>query len=289
MLESMINPQRLEKGEWKMLFIGILYASLSLLLVKWFFTNDVVLSNYSGILVVLFCVMFSLPFMYFIIKKEEAEDENAFGFGRVWRVHKDAVYAFMWLFLGFIIAFSFWYIVLQDPVLFNAQVETYCRINNPSNLQNCVQGHTLTQTSTGTGAVTGSATNTLRFLSIIENNIYVMIFTLILSLIFGAGAIFVLAWNASVIAAAIGIFSEYQISEIPKGIFRYMIHGFPEIAAYFITALAGGIFGVGFIRNGWRSKKFLHVIENVALLLLISILILVVAAIIEVYLTPLIF
>ena len=71
MLESLINPKRVEKGPWKMFFIGLLYASLSLLLVHWFFANDAVLSKASGILVVTFCVMFSLPFMYFIIKKEE--------------------------------------------------------------------------------------------------------------------------------------------------------------------------------------------------------------------------
>ncbi len=285
MLESMINPARLEKGEWKMFFVGIVYASLSLLLVKWFFEKDPVLVEYSGMIVVMFCVMFSLPFMYYIIKKEEAEDEQVFGALSVWKIHKDAIYAFMWLFLGFIVAFSFWYIVLQDPFLFNAQVETFCRINNPTNIDQCVQEYRFSQQSTGTG----SAINGLRFISILENNIYVMIFTLILSLIFGAGAIFVLAWNASVISAAIGIFAQYKVSEIPLGILRYMIHGFPEIAAYFITALAGGIFGVGFIRNGFRSKKFLRVVENSALLLFIAILILIIAAFIEVYLTPLIF
>ncbi|HEB47150.1 MAG TPA: hypothetical protein ENI22_01640, partial [Candidatus Pacearchaeota archaeon] len=65
MLESMFNPRRLEKGPWKMFFIGIVYASLSLLLVKWFFAGDSVLSQNSGILVVTFCVMFILPFMYY--------------------------------------------------------------------------------------------------------------------------------------------------------------------------------------------------------------------------------
>jgi len=129
----------------------------------------------------------------------------------------------------------------------------------------------------------------MRFLSIIENNVYVMIFTLIFSLIFGAGAIFVLAWNASVIAAAIGIFSQYQIREIPIGVARYMIHGFPEIAAYFITALAGGIFGVGVLKNGVRNRTFLRVIENTAILLFIAIIILILAAAIEVYFTPLLF
>src|SRR3989304_1902849 len=282
MLESMFNPQRLEKGPWKMFFIGILYASLSLILVKWFFAGDAVLSQYSGLIVVTFCVMFSIPFMYFIIKEEEAEDEEVFGLLSVWKIHKDAIYAFLWLFLGFIVAFAFWYMVLQDSSLFNAQLETYCMINSPGSIENCVSQYDFSKS-------TGAATRELRFLSIIENNVYVMIFTLIFSLIFGAGAIFVLAWNASVISAAISIFAKNQISDIPLGISRYMIHGFPEIAAYFITALAWGIFGVGVIRNGIRDKRFLHVIENTAILLFIALVILIFAAVIEVYLTPALF
>ena len=284
MLESLINPKKVEKGAWKMLFIGLLYGSLSLLLVHWFFARDVVLSQYSGMIVVTFCVMFSLPFMYFIIKKEEEEDEMVEGFLEVWRAHKDAIYALMWLFLGFIIAFAFWNVVLQNPFLFNAQIETYCMINSPGNIEYCVSEYALSEPGISAGA-----TKQLRFLSIIENNIYVMIFTLIFSLIFGAGAIFILAWNASVIASAIGIFTQYRVIEIPLGIARYMIHGFPEIAAYFITALAGGMFGLGVIKHGIRSKRFIKVLENVSLLLFLSIVILIVAAAIEVYLTPLLF
>ena len=282
MLESMFNPKRLEKGPWKMLFIGILYASLSLILVKWFFSGDAVLSQYSGMIVITFCVMLILPFMYFIITEEESEDEEVFGFFSVWRIHKDAIYSFLWLFLGFLIAFSFWYIVLQDANLFNAQIETFCRINSPGDITSCVEGYSLDKT-------TGATVKEIRLLSIIENNVYVMIFTLILSLIFGAGAIFVLAWNASVIATAISIFAHNKISEIPMGILRYMIHGFPEIAAYFISALAGGIFGVGILRNGFKDRRFLHVIENTVALLFIALAILLIAAVMEVYITPLIF
>ena len=281
MLESMFNPQRMEKGPWKMLFIGILYASLSLLLVKWFFANDAVLSSYSGILVVTFCVMFTIPFMYFIIRQDEHEDEESFGFLSVWRVHKDAIYAFLWLFLGFIIAFAFWFMILHDSTLFNAQLQTYCSINSPSDVNSCVQRYGFSST--------GAATQGIRFMSIIENNVYVMIFTLIFSLIFGAGAVFVLAWNASVISAAVSIFAGKSISDIPLGIARYMIHGFPEIAAYFITALAGGIFGVGIIRNGIKNKRFVHVIGNTVILLFLSLVILIFAAVIEVYLTPVLF
>lgn len=284
MLESLINPKRAEKGPWKMFFVGLVYASLSLLLVHWFFSNNPDLSKASGMLVVLFCVMFTLPFMYFIIKKEENEDEKVEGIFSVWETHKDALYAFMWLFLGFIIAFSFWHIILQDANLLNFQIQTYCRMNNPTNVESCI-----TQYSPGIGETTGAAIKEMRFLSIIQNNIYVIIFTLIFSLIFGAGAIFILVWNASVIAAAIGIFTKYTLSQIPSGIFRYMIHGLPEVSAYFIAALAGGMFGVGILRHGIKNKKFLKVFQNVISLLFIAILIIIISAIIEVYFTPMLF
>lgn len=287
MLESIINPKRVERGPLKMLFIGMFYSSLSLLLVHWFFANDPVLSQFSGMIVVTFCVMFTLPFMYFMIKQEQTEDEQVEGLFGVWRVHKDAIFAFMWLFLGFIIAFSFWGVVFQvflgGSNLFNAQVETYCAINSPGDIEKCVE------LSSFEDKLSGAATREIRFLSIVENNVFVMIFTLLFSLIFGAGAIFVLAWNASVIAAAVGIFSKYSIVNIPKGIGRYMIHGFPEITAYFITALAGGIFGVSILRNKFKNPHFMRTIENVAILLFMAIMILILAAVIEVYITPLIF
>jgi len=285
MLESMINPKRAEKGPWKMFFIGLLYASLSLILVHYLFKGDSVLSKFSGLIVVLFCVMFSLPFMYFIIKQEESEDEEISGAWWVWKTHSDAIYAFLWLFLGFVIAFAFWNVILQDPKLLNAQIETYCSINSPGSIEDCIAKYSLTSKTISSSA----SSSVSRFFSIIGNNFGVMILTLIFSLIFGAGAIFVLAWNASVISAAIGIFTRYTIHEIPLGLLRYMIHGFPEIAAYFTTALAGGMFGVGVIRHGIADKKFMKVLTHVGILLGIALFILIVAAVIEVYFTPLLF
>ena len=287
MLESLVNPKRVEKGPWKMFFIGIVYASLSMILVHLFFSNDEVLSKGSGLFVVLFSVLFSMPFMYFLIKKEEEQDENLEGVFNVWQHHKNAIYAFMFLFLGFIVAFSLWNIIFHDSNLLNFQLQAYCQINSPTSIDDCV-----TKYSFGGDAVngmTGNVTGMGRFLGILTNNIYVMIFTLIFSLIFGAGAIFILAWNASVISAAVGVFAKYKIHEIPLGIARYMIHGVPEIAAYFITALAGGILGVGIMRHGFKDKRFVHVLENVIILILIAFLILIIAGLIEVYFTPKIF
>ncbi len=283
MLESLINPKKAERKPWEMFFIGLIYASLSILLVYWFFSSDAILSQYSGVLVVTFSVMFSLPFMYFIIRREEKEDEIEEG--SIWKIHKDAIYALMWLFIGFVIAFSFWYILLQNGNLFNAQVGTYCLINSPNSVNECVTQYIPGNKLSGAAGLSSP----LQFLAIFENNMLVMIFTLLFSLVFGAGAIFILAWNASVISASIGIFTKYSLVDIPLGIARYMIHGFPEIAAYFIAALAGGIFGVGIARHGVKNRMFLKVAQHVAMLILISILLLVIAGLMETYLTPLLF
>ena len=44
--------------------------------------------------------------MFYIIKREEKQDETIRDLKHVWKMHKDAIYALIWLFLGFVIAFS---------------------------------------------------------------------------------------------------------------------------------------------------------------------------------------
>ena len=48
------NPKNRERGSWKMFFVGLLYASLSLLLVHWFFSSDPTLAGASGMIVITF-------------------------------------------------------------------------------------------------------------------------------------------------------------------------------------------------------------------------------------------
>ncbi len=287
MLEMLINPKKAERNSWEMFFIGLFYASLSILLVNWIFGQDVVLAKYSGILIVTFCVMFSMPFVYYVIKLEEGKGIKTKGLIKLLKEHNKALKAFLWLFLGFVVAFSFWYIVLDSGTNnFRAQIETYCVINRPANYQECIEQYGV---ETGKTRTTTFLTSTEKLVAIFANNIYVLIFTLVFSLIFGAGAIFVLAWNASVIAAAVGIFSKSSIASLPLGVARYMIHGIPEIGAYFIGALAGGIISVAVIRHDIKSEKFWDVLQDSLNLLILAVVVLFLAALIEVFITPVIF
>jgi len=284
MIEMLMKPKKAERHPWELFFIGLFYASVALLLVTFVFGNDSVLKEGSGLLIVIFTVICCLPFMYYIIKLEEGKDVEINDSGRLIKEHSKAIRALMWMFLGFVVAFSFWYIVLPTaaPQNFNFQIRTFCAINSPNSYANCLAQH-------GMSEVTGRVTGTGAVIGIFANNVYVLIFTILFSLAFGAGAVFILVWNASVIAAAIGIFTKSNLVNLPMGLLRYMVHGIPEIGAYFVGALAGGIVSVAVIRKDLRGEGMWKILQDALILVIIAIVILLVAALMEVYLTPIFF
>ena len=281
--ESILNPKRSERRPWEMLFVGFVYASLSVLLVTWVFSGDIVLVKYSGIFIVTFTVMFSIPFFYFMLKVEEQKDSQIEESFSLLREHWRAVHSLLWLFIGFVIGFSLLFILVGNTDNFRAQIETFCVINSPNNFESCISQYGVRPSTTGFVAgldILGG---------IFTNNLYVLIFTILFSVLFRAGGIFILAWNATVISAAVVIFSKSDLLKLPLALSRYLIHGIPEIAAYFVGTLAGGIFGMAIIRKEFKTEKFWNILYDSLLLILVAIMILLVAALIEVYITPKIF
>jgi len=286
MFEMLVNPAKAERKPWEMFFVGVFYTTISILLVEWIFKADPVLSKTAGILVVMFTVMFSIPFMFYMFRIEEtrsSQDNN--GVFQLIKDHRKALWAFMWLFVGFVLGFSFWYILLPSTDALQQQVQTYCVINDPGN-DKCAE--TLTSNAEQSGP-TAFASNKERLFLIFANNTYVLIFTLVFSLLFGAGVIFILAWNASVIAAAIAIFTRSDLNYLPVALLRYFVHGLPEIASYFVVALAGGMISFAVIRRDIGTERFWKVLQDSLNLVILAIILLFISAIIEVFVTPLFF
>src|SRR3989344_4162939 len=194
----------------------------------------------------------------------------------------------MFMFWGITLSFVAWYVFLPLEslnVVFDKQTTTIQAINNQ------VSGNAFQQLST--------------FSKILLNNIRVLAFAILFAFIYGAGAIFILTWNASIIGTAIGNFIRSNLSQYASlagfeqfsaylnvasyGLLRYSLHGIPEILAYFYGGLAGGIISVAIIKKHYKNKKFSHILFDVSELLVISITFLLVAAFIEVYITPKLF
>jgi uncharacterized membrane protein SpoIIM required for sporulation len=142
-------------------------------------------------------------------------------------------------------------------------------------------------------------------MKIFLNNVRVVVFCVLFSFLYGAGALFILAWNASVIGAAMGYLIRTNLSSaadavgltavgayfniVSYALMRYIIHGIPEIAAYFVAGLAGGIISIAIIKHDMGTRKFEHIILDTADLLLIALLLTFIGAILEVWVTPVFF
>ena len=297
-LESLTTPQRAERKPWDLFFIGIIYAAVGLFLAIWVFKEE------ASIVMVLLTVVACVPLIYNTLRLEEEKDTVIESERTLLKEHGRALSFFMFLFVGFCIAFSLAYIFLPETIVeaaFQTQVNTIKNIN--------VQ---ISGGSINTGAISGSTNlegdtigNATLFLQIFLNNFKVMLFCIFFSFFYGAGAIFILTWNASVISAAIGTFFRTNISEYASSLgfvkiagyfhiyslslLRYFVHGLPEILAYFIGGLAGGIISVAVIRHDFGTRTFRRILRDAFDLFLVGVVVLLIAAGIEVYITPLLF
>jgi len=282
-LESLINPLKAEKKPWEMFFFGILYSSVAVLLSLWIF------EKHASLIVVFLTVMACIPLVYSTIKSEEKKDLVLDKEKTILKEHSKVLYFLMLLFLGITVSIALWYIFLPTGTthsnLFSIQQQTIAGIN--------------------TGATTNAIQQVQLFTKIFFNNMKVLTFCLLFAFIYGVGAIFIITWNASVIGVAIGNVIRSNLGQISGsvglaklgsyfnitsyGLLRYFIHGIPEIAAYFIGGLAGGIISIAIIRHDFRTRKFEHIILDSTDLIIISVLFLLIAALIEVYITPVLF
>ncbi|PIN80059.1 hypothetical protein COV11_04730 [Candidatus Woesearchaeota archaeon CG10_big_fil_rev_8_21_14_0_10_30_7] len=284
-LESLMNPFQAEKHPLGILALGAIYATIGLFLALWVFENQ------AGIVMVFLTVLACVPLFYQTMIFEEKKTLKSKSEWRLIKEHGRAFLFFIMLFIGATMAFTFWYTVLPSESVekvFNVQMDTINNIN-----------------SDVSGNFVGTPFQQKLFGQIVLNNIKVMIFSLFFSLLYGAGAIFILVWNASVISAAFGNFIRTYVSyllnimQLPTlsaytkvvslSVLRYSLHGIPEVLAYFVAGLAGGILSVAIIRKEFNYKKFEKIMLDFTNLVFLALLIVLISGVIEVYITPVIF
>ncbi len=267
-----------------MFFAGMIFTFVSLLLSFFVFKES------AGLLTIFLIVLSTVPILYTTIKNEEELDLKLDQEWSLLKEHTKVLIFLMCLFLGIVAAMTLSYIFMPTTIVnavFGMQQQAISNVNN--NIHGAV-------------TLTGNVTKFDLFGKILFNNMKVLFFCLIFSLLYGTGAMFILTWNASVIAAAMGNLFKSELSQAATSVgitgashyfgaasfsfLRYMTHGLLEIAAYFVAGLAGGIISVALIKHDLKEDKVL--IDSLDLIL-ISIGILFAAGIVEVYITPLIY
>lgn len=279
-LESLTNPVLAERHPLTVFVLGAAYASLALFLALWIFAEQ------ASMVMVFFTTMAALPLMFHTLRFEEKRD-LVMDSNSLFHNHSAALVFYLMLFLGMSVAFSFWYVALPSEMssgVFKVQAQTITNLNQH---------------------VTGSITQTGLLSKIFLNNVKVMIFCILFSFLYGSGAIFILSWNASVIGAAAGNFVRSHMAKFADlvgiqkvgaymyvsslSVLRYAVHGVPEIFAYIIGGLAGGILSVAVVKHDFGTGKFEKILLDVSDLVLLSVLVLFIAALLEVFVTPALF
>ncbi len=270
--ERIINPDKVEGKPWEMFFLGIVFATLAIVLSLWIFKNQ------ASIIMVTLTTIASIPIVSNLIKREETKDLTTRSERKLLTEHNKAIMALLFLFLGFTVTFLAFHTFMPQETsekVFNVQHAT---------INERVEGSTENLIG-DVGLVTG----------IVANNMKILLLCIIFSFFYGAGAIFILTWNASVMGVVIGnaiktcCINNGVVSSSLIGLGRYLLHGIPEIGAYFVGALAAGMISFAIIKHDYDDDNFPIIMKDSLDLILISILLIVVSALIEVYLTPVFF
>ncbi len=277
-LESLIKAKNAEKHPSYLFVLGIIYGTVGILFELWLFHGKI--PN----LFIFITVFASIPLIHKIITLEEKKDRSIAKESNLLKEHKKALISFITLFLGILVAYTFWYTVLpqeETNVIFAQQMTEI-----PALRQSVATGHAIAPTT---------------FSAVFANNLKVLILSVVFSFFFGAGALFILAWNAALIAVALGSFIHdalattpnaglwYILGTVSYAFFGYMAHSIFEISAYFIAALAGGIISVAVIKHDLFHKNFQRIVQDALWLVALSLILLAVGAWVETGMSPIIF
>lgn len=255
-LERLLTIREAVKKPWWVFVISGFITLVSLSVSSLFFPR------YIGLFNVFFITLAMFPFMVRLSFYENEMEEKVItyrkNFGFLY-VHKAAILIYTSFFLGVTFTLALAYLFLPSEVvesIFKEQIEEINLIR---------------------GSVSFGGT----LVTILVNNLGVLLLVFIFSLLYGAGAIFILSWNASVLAAAIGMSAKQLggVRALPIAILIYLPHGVWEITGYFLAAIAGGIVSAEISRK--KSKWLSFVFEDALYLLLIAVFLLFVGACIE--------
>lgn len=254
-LERLISMRTALRQPLWMFAIGVMVSLISLLISFYIFQTSI------GMFTSLFITIAMTPFMLNLVRYEEDRDEQIDYLERINFVqrHRDILKVYSAFFIGITLSMSVVFLLLPQSTtqnIFQDQISEITRIR---------------------GNVAFAST----FQQIITNNFGVLFLAFFFSFLFGAGAVFILAWNASVLAAAIGIAAKQigGVGGFPLAILVFFPHGSLEILAYFIAGIAGGLISTVVLRR--HSKKFWFVMKDCFQLMIIACILLVAAGVIE--------
>lgn len=247
-------------------FLGALYSLVGI------FTAKMIFGSNPDMMAVAFVAILLIPAINKTLKAEESLEAagEKLSLKRLWVEHKDIFFIYTALFMGVFLAFLFFTVFNQQSTIFH-----------------------MFKAQLNVAGITGHAISPGFFSSILMNNMKVLLACLILSLIYGAGSLLFIVWNASVwgvvfgYAIKMGALTTGQSPFITFFIVMFIgkepaiYHLVTEAMSYFSAAIAGGVMSKAITKESWFSDRFNHVATDSLILFGLAILFVVLGAVLE--------
>lgn len=275
-LESLVSPADAKRNPLKIALLSAVFVSIAVVATLCLGTQQ------SSLLLVLFVVVPSVPLILKLFSFVEADIHpgKLVAGSRTLARHLPVLMVLVAYFVGLTAGFTFWFLVLPQE---DSQNLFEMQLHELKAIQTSFQGQ----------AIKGlmEEFNAPAFEMLFLHNLQVLLIIVVLSLLYGAGAVFVLVWNASVIAvflctlarslfpAATG--SATMLTGLGVGVLGILPHGLFELLAYLTTALAGGIISQSVVSKTYKQTRFTQVVYDVAKLFAWAIVFLAIGALIE--------
>lgn len=260
--EQIFKLQWIERKEHAF-FLGFVYSIIGLVSAKLIFPSNV------GLMSIAFTSILLIPSLNLLLRMEENVEirENKLSLKQLFKDHKDIFKVYTFMFLGIFLAYSLTSLLFPELTiqkLFGAQLRS--------------------------AGISGFAVGQSQLFRLIMNNLLVFIVCFILSLIYGAGAVLFLTWNASVWGIVFSFFVKQSTSigginpfiEFWISLFPFLPHMVTEAIAYISAAIVGGVVSKAVLREKLFSKKFHHIITDALIFLVIGLVLVIIAGFIEV-------
>ncbi len=236
-------------------FLAFFYTFLGYISARLIFPSS------TGLMSVAFTSVLLIPSLAMLLKLEENVEirEKKFHITQLFKDHKEIFKVYIYMFLGIFLGFSI-ITLIGDASVFEPQLKV--------------------------AGLTGYAFNDTYLGGIIINNLIVFAVCFILSLVYGAGSLLFLTWNASVWGVVFAATAKMSIGgnaflKFGTNMLPILPHMITEAFAYVFAAIVGGVVSAAVLREKLGSKKFKHVLTDAVILLVIGVILVFIAGVIE--------
>ncbi len=251
MIDELLRAYLIEKKPWYGIAFGFIFASLGIIFAFLIFRTE---PSFPAIFLTTLAIA---PLVIKVIKSERQEKS-------ILKRHEKVIEVYFYLFFGMTIAFAFFSAFL------------------PAEISNSVFSEQLSKFSSGYFTTGFFNRQSVVFLEIVINNLGLVLFFFLLSLFYGSGSMFLLAWNSSILGVMWGNILKVSLSLMDplmfvKNVFFIFPFLLPEVEAYFLASIAGGIVSV----NLENKSKLQTAMNDSLIFLAVSIAMIFVAGAIE--------